>query len=222
MSTFAHAPSLDLFYADLPDGVRIRNTNLDDLPHIPDLMRRVYPPPLHGPEAVWSQDSLRRHLEIYPAGQLVAEDRKGRIIGTATAMRVPLGLALAPHTWASITGRGTLETHQPDGDVLYGVNIAVDPSCQGRGIGHGLYRMRLELGRREGCMAFIAGARLAGYLHHSHLGPEDYLECVREGRIFDPTVSKQMALGFMVIGLLRDYAPDPETHGHAALIILPL
>lgn len=222
MTTFVPSLSLELLRADIPEGVRIRNTTRDDLPQIPDLMRRVYPPPLHGPEAVWSEGNLRSHLGIYPSGQLVAEDKKGRIIGTATSMRVGLDTALAPHTWSAITGHGTLGTHQRDGEVLYGVNIAVDPAYQGQGIGHGLYRKRLELGHREGCLAFIAGARLAGYFRHAYLDPEDYLEAVREGRIFDPTISKQMSLGFMVVGLLRNYAPDPETQGHAALIILLL
>ena len=52
------------------------------------------------------------------------------------------------------------------------------------------------------------------------LSPESYLAEVAAGNRFDPTLTKQMALGFEVRGLLRDYAPDPETLGHAALIIL--
>ena len=54
------------------------------------------------------------------------------------------------------------------------------------------------------------------------MSPEEYLAEVAAGRLFDPTVSKQMAVGFQVRGLLRDYAPDPETLGHAALIVMEL
>ncbi len=197
---------------------RVRPLREEDLPRIPGLMRKIYPPPQYGPEAVWSERSLHRHLEIYPQGQFVAVTPEGRIAGTATGMRTPLNRALGPHTWHEITAHGTLETHDPDGKAFYGVNIAVDPELQGFGIARLLYQARLWLSHREGCLAFVAGARLAGYHRHRDLAPETYLDQVCRGILFDPTLSKQLALGFTVRGLLRHYAPDPQTGGHAALI----
>lgn len=199
----------------------VRPRTSGDIPAIRALMRRVYPPP-HGPEAVWGEENLRRHLERFPEGQMVAEAGPD-LIGTSTTMRVPMAAALAPHTWSGITGGGSLSTHDPAGDVLYGVNIAVDPVWQGRGVGRLLYEARIALGRRLGCRAFVAGARIPGYHRHAGvLPPEAYLEAVVAGRIFDPTLSKQMLVGFRVLGLLPDYAPDPETLGHAALILMEL
>lgn len=199
----------------------VRPRTPGDIPAIRALMRRVYPPP-HGPEAVWGEENLRRHLERFPEGQMVVEGGQD-LIGTSTTMRVPLAAALAPHTWSGITGGGSLSTHDPAGDALYGVNIAVDPARQGRGIGRLLYEARLALGRRLGCRAFVAGARIPGYhLHAEVLSPGAYLEAVTAGRIFDPTLSKQLMVGFRVLGLLPDYAPDPETRGHAALILMEL
>lgn len=204
-------------------GFRVRARTLDDIAAIPDLMRRVYPPPLHGPEAIWGERNLLRHLAHFAAGQFVAEAGDGRVIGTATSMRLSLADALAPHTWQGITGEGSLSTHQPGGEVLYGVNIAVDPAWQGRGAARALYEARLGLARRLGCKAFVAGARIPGYRAVAgSLEPEAYVAEVAAGARFDPTLSKQMALGFEVKGLLRDYAPDPETLGHAALIVLHL
>ena len=199
----------------------VRPRVVEDIPAIRDLMRRVYPPP-HGPEAVWGVENLRRHLERFPEGQMVVEAGDG-LIGTSTTQRLSRELALAPHTWSGITGGGSLATHDPAGEVLYGVNIAVDPAWQGRGVGRLLYEARLALGRRLGCRAFVAGARIPGYHRHAAtLTPEAYLEEVVAGRVFDPTLSKQMKVGFRVLGLLRDYAPDHETLGHAALILLEL
>ncbi len=200
---------------------RVRARTLDDIAAIPDLMRRVYPPPLHGAEAIWGERNLLRHLAHFAAGQFVAEAEDGTLIGTATSMRLDLEQALAPHTWSDITGRGSLATHVPGGEVMYGVNIAVDPAWQGRRVGRALYDARLDLARRLGCKAFVAGARIPGYAAVAdRLSPEAYLAEVASGARNDPTVSKQMAVGFEVKGLLRDYAPDPETLGHAALIVL--
>ncbi len=200
---------------------RIRAQTLGDLSAIPDLMRRVYPPPLHGPGAIWGEQNLLRHLARFPPGQFVAEALDGTVIGTATSMRLDLRQALEPHSWAEITGKGSLSTHVPDGAAMYGVNIAVDPAWQNRRVGKALYKARLDLARELGCKAFVAGARIPGYLKVAHrMTPEAYIAEVAAGKRMDPTVTKQMAVGFEVKGLLRDYAPDPETLGHAALIVL--
>lgn len=194
---------------------------LDDLEGIQALMRRVYPPPLHGASAIWGEQNLLRHLAYFPAGQFVATAEDGTLIGTATSMRLDLPEALAPHTWSEITGRGSLSTHVPGGAAMYGVNIAVDPAWQNRGVGRALYMARLDLARRLGCQAFVAGARIPGYVAVAdRMSPEAYLAEVAAGTRTDPTVTKQMAVGFEVKGLIRDYAPDPETLGHAALIVL--
>ncbi len=184
-------------------------------------MARVYPPPLHGPEAIWGEQNLLRHLAHFGAGQFVAEAEDGTVIGTATSMRLDLERAFSPHTWSGITGQGSLSTHVPGGEVMYGVNIAVDPVWQNRGVGKALYGARLDVARQLGCKVFVAGARIPGYAKVAdRLSPEAYIAEVAAGRRMDPTVTKQMAVGFEVKGLLRGYAPDPETLGHAALIVL--
>ena len=199
----------------------VRLREVGDIPAIRALMRRVYPPP-HGPEAIWGEANLRLHIERFPEGQMVVESGDG-LIGTSTTMRVSLERALSPHTWLEITGIGSLSTHEASGDVLYGVNIAVDPAWQGRGIGRLLYEPRLSLARSLGCRAFVAGARIPGYhLMAGDFTPEAYVEAVKEGRLFDPTLSKQLRVGFKILGLLPDYAPDHETHDHAVLILMEL
>lgn len=199
----------------------LRLRRVEDGPEIQALMARVYPPP-HGPEAIWPTENLLCHLERFPEGQMAVE-AEGSIIGSATTQQIFLAAAMSPHTWSEITGRGSLSTHDPAGEVLYGVNIAVDPAWQGRGIGRLLYQGRIDLARRLGCRAFVAGARIPGY-HRLAAGmsPEAYVEAVVEGRIFDPTLSKQIGIGFQVRGVLRDYAHDVETLGHAALIVMEL
>lgn len=209
--------------AEQPFPFVIRLRKEADLRSIIDLMKRVYPPERFGQGAIWKEENLRRHIATFPDGQLVALSPTGDMLGTSTTMRVSRQAALSPHGWMEITGQGTLSTHNPDGDVLYGVNIAVDPVFQGQSVGKALYHARIDLARRLKCSAFAAGARIPGYQAHQRtLSPEAYIKAVISGELFDPTLSKQIHLGFAVLGTIRDYAPDPETCNHAALILMEL
>jgi len=204
-------------------NIQVRMRRVEDLATIIRLMEHVYPPDRFGPSAIWKEENLHRHMARFPEGQMVALDLEGNVLGTSTTLRTNRALAVNPHTWGEITGHGTLSTHNPLGEVLYGVNIAVEPSCQGKGVGRALYQARIELARDSGCSVFAAGARIPGYAAQQHeMTPEAYLKAVVEGFIFDPTLSKQLKMGFRMMGLLRDYAPDPETCNHAALIVMEL
>jgi ribosomal protein S18 acetylase RimI-like enzyme len=201
----------------------IRQRTQEDIPAIMELMRKVYMPPLHGPEAIWPEQNLALHLSKFPEGLFVAVGENGRLLGTSTSMMVSMEKAMAPHTWSEITGRGTLSTHDPNGDALYGVNIAVDPAKYGSGVAKALYKARFQLGKKLGCRAFVAGARFPGYAAVAgDLTPEEYIEKVVAKQIFDPTLSKQIRLGFKVCGLLKGYSRDPETLDYAALIQMEL
>ena len=192
-----------------------------DIPGILRLMARVYH--AHGPEALWRPEALEAHLERFPEGQLLLKDGSGRVLADSTGLRLPARLALRPHTWSEATGRGTLSTHDPKGSVFYGADIAVDPSLQGLGLAKKLYAARLDLARSLGCRWFAAGARIPGYHKVARfLKPETYLKEVVEGLRFDPTLSKQLKLGFTALCLLPEYMADIESLNHAVLIVKPL
>jgi len=207
-STFASSPC-----RPLPDYWVVRTRSAEDIPGVIELMRRIYVQP-HGPEAVWPAESLR---------QLLILDGQGKVIADSTSMRVSSEWAMRPHRWSEITGHGTLAPHDPQGEVFYGVDLAVDPDYQGMGLAHILYAARVALATQMGCKSFVAGARMPGYhLASDLLTPESYLALVGRGLIFDPTLSKQLRLGFILRGLLRDYIVDPESAGCAALISMEL
>lgn len=206
----------------LPDDWIIRPRGAEDIAGVITLMKRIYSEP-HGPEAVWPAETLLRHFETFPEGQLSILDGQGRLIADSTAMMVSAETALRPHRWSEITSHGTLASHDPNGDVFYGVDLAVDPEFQGMGLAHHLYAARIELAMRMGCRLFVAGARMPGYhLAADLLTPASYLALVERGLIFDPTLSKQLRLGFNARGLLPNYISDPESVNCAALITMEL
>lgn len=213
------APSL---LRPIPEDWIIRSRRPEDIPGVIALMKRVYVEP-HGPEAVWPPETLMRHFETFPEGQLSVLDGQGRLIADSTAMVLRSERALSPHRWSEITARGTLAGHDPHGDAFYGVDLAVDPEFQGMGLAHHLYAARIALATSLGCRLFVAGARMPGYhLASDLLAPENYLALVERGLLYDPTLSKQLRLGFRLRGLLPAYVSDPESADNAALISMEL
>jgi GNAT superfamily N-acetyltransferase len=206
----------------LPEDWVVRGRRAEDIPGVIELMQRVYVEP-HGPEAVWPAETLERHLHIFPEGQLLILDGQGKVIADSTAMLVSSERAMRPHRWSEITERGTLSSHDPNGDAFYGVDLAVDPEFQCMGLAHVLYAARIALAIQMGCSVFVAGARIPGYhLASDLLSAESYLALVERGLIFDPTLSKQLRLGFQLLGLLPNYISDPESKDCAALIRMEL
>src|SRR3546814_5801658 len=76
-------------------------------------------------------------LPIFPEGQFVAvfEDK---IVGYCASSRIDENVALSPHDWETISGNGFGSRHDPTGDWLYGIEMAVDERRRGLRIGQRL------------------------------------------------------------------------------------
>lgn len=195
----------------------IRTACVTDIPAILEISRQCYP---HG--ASWTEAQLLSHQAVFAEGQLVAEEpRTGGVLGVAFSLIVPWEAYDVTANWREFTAAGTFTNHDPErGDTLYAAGVMVRPGEQRHGIGSAIYETRRRLADRLGVGAIRAGARLRGYhLFADRLTPEGYVERVVAGEIRDPTLSFQLAQGFGVIAVARDYLRnDPESCGHAAVI----
>jgi predicted amidohydrolase/GNAT superfamily N-acetyltransferase len=194
----------------------VRNTVDDDIPQIVALGKRVY-----GPGFGYSPEMVAGQLAHFPEGQFVAVYDE-RVIGYCATFRISEAVAMAPHTWAEITGGGFASRHDPHGDWLYGMDVGVDPDCRGMRIGRRLYSARKRLCQRLRLRGIVFGGRLPGLAKRAgkYKTPEDYLKAVIHGRQRDPTLSFQLRNGFEVIGLLDGYLPyDRESLGYAAHLV---
>ncbi len=166
---------------------------------------------------------VRRQIRRFPEGQFVAVAGAGeqeRVIGAAMLMRTDYPPSARPKPWLEMIGGLGLGAHAPDGRWLYGVEIAVDPGMQGRGVGSALYRRRLALVRELALDGMYAGGMLKGYRRYrGRMSPREYAEKVRRGELQDPTVSMQMHRGFRAAGVIEDYENDPEAGNCAMLIV---
>jgi predicted amidohydrolase len=111
-------------------------------------------------------------------------------------------------------------THDPNGDVLYGVDIFVDPDYRDMRLGRRLYEARKELCRNLNLRAIVAGGRMPGYKQHSDkMSPQEYIEAVKRKELYDPIMTFQLNNDFDVKQVLTDYLPeDKESRGFATLL----
>ncbi len=197
--------------------ILVRETRREDFDAIISLTRDVYPgsPP-------WNTTQLASHLDVFPAGQLVAIDRAtGVIVGMAASLIVLWDDYNVTDSWRDFTAAGTFTNHDPEnGRTLYGAEVMVLPQRRRMGIGRLLYAARRSLVERLGLLRIRAGARLRGYHRHAdRLSAQEYVTAVQRGDIVDPTLDFQLGQGFTILAVVPDYLRnDPESLGWAAVI----
>lgn len=196
-------------------NVTVRQMKPEDFDAVIRITRAIYPdsPP-------WSHAQLASHREMFPDGQLVAE-LDGEVVGMAASLIVLWDDYTLNTNWRDFTDHGMFTNHDPwRGRTLYGAEVMVHPSVQGKGIGKHLYAARRDIVKRRRLLRVRAGARLSGYHRVADtMTPEEYTRRVVRGELSDPTLSFQIKQGFHVIGVARDYLRhDPESLGNAAVI----
>jgi GNAT superfamily N-acetyltransferase len=161
-------------------------------------------------------------LGRFPQGQLVAlaRDRgRDRVVGFAGTMRTARPPNDPPLTWREAIGHYGLPYHDPGGAWLYGVEVAVDPAFQRRGVGSALYRARFRLVDRLGLSGWYAGGLLMGYRRHAaRLSPRAYAQLVIDGELVDPTVTMQLRRGLVPSAIIEEYYPEPKAGNCAVLL----
>jgi ribosomal protein S18 acetylase RimI-like enzyme len=198
------------------DDFRVRPTRPTDFEAIVDLCLRVYP---HSKP--WGSSQLASHLEVFPAGQLVAEERATSFLaGMSASLIVRWDDYEVGESWRDFTDTGMFTNHDPRGRTLYGAEVMVHPDTRGLGIGKLLYQERRRLVRRLRLLRIRAGARIRGYHRVAgRMSPEEYVRRVVNRELGDPTLSFQLKQGFRVIAVIPGYLPgDPESLGWAAVI----
>jgi GNAT superfamily N-acetyltransferase len=197
--------------------ILVRNTKPEDFAGIIQLTQEVY-----AASMPWTEQQLASHLDIFPEGQLVAAVAgSGRIVGMAASLIVLWDDYDMHAGWRDFTDNCMFTNHYPArGRTLYGAEVMVRPSWQGRGVGKKLYAARRELVERLGLLRIRAGARLRGYHQHAErMSAEEYVIRVVRGELGDPTLSFQLKQGFHVLAVVPGYLRhDPESLGHAAVI----
>ena len=122
-------------------NVELRNLNHEDYEELKSAMMKAYQ---QWPGSYWRENEIYTLLDIFPIGQIgVVVD--GVIVGCALSIIVDSTIHSDEHTYRGITDNFSFSTHDPDGDVLYGVDMFIQPEFRGLRLGRRLYDARKEL-----------------------------------------------------------------------------
>jgi GNAT superfamily N-acetyltransferase len=171
----------------------------------------------------FSEEKYLKHLELFPEGQFVAlADLNGAWmpVGVTSTFRTNFDFSDYHHTYLEAIAHGWLTNHDPAGEWVYGVDMAVHPDFRGFRISRRLYDARQALVRRLNLLGEIAGGMMPGYhIHRTYLTVAQYALRVWQGKLFDPTLSVQLRYGFRFRGILYNHITDPRSDNTAMLIV---
>lgn len=196
--------------------VLVRPLQMEDYAQLEKSFLRIY---TDGSDVFWSRDQIAKLLEIFPEGQIVTVADK-KIVGCALSLIVDYDMVKGDHTYAEVTGDETFSTHDPNGNILYGIEVFIHPEYRGLRLARRMYEYRKELCEKLNLKAIMFGGRLPNY--HKYAGklrPKEYIDKVRRKEIFDPVVTFQLSNDFHVRRVMRNYLPNDEESGHYACLM---
>ena len=106
--------------------VELRNLRMDDYDQLAGSFRRIYA----DHDVFWTHEQIKKLITIFPEGQvvIVVDDK---IVGCALSIIVDYNMVKGDHTYAKVTGNETFNTHNPKGNILYGIEVFIHPDYRG-------------------------------------------------------------------------------------------
>ncbi|WP_408007004.1 GNAT family N-acetyltransferase [Pseudalkalibacillus sp. A8] len=204
-----------LYQDDKPFKTTIRNYNASDFNQLIDIQKECFPPPFPS-DLWWTKDQLANHVHIFPDGAICAEV-EGELAGSITTLIADNHGE--DHTWEEVTDNGSIGTHDPNGNVLYVVDISVRHKYRKTGMGKLLMQSLYHLVVHLQLEAVLGGSRMPGYEKvKNQMSPQKYFEGIITGEHNDPVVSFLMKAGRSPIKLLPNYLDDPESDDFGVLM----
>lgn len=196
--------------------IELRNLQIDDYKELRISMMEAYS---ELENSYWEEHHIEKLLHLFPKGQLVVLV-DGKVVGSALSLIVDQKIAQVNHTYKEITGQYTFSTHNPKGDVLYGIDIFVHPKYRGLRLGRRLYEARKELCEQLNLRSIMFAGRIPNYKDFMNkLTPKAYIDKVKSKEIYDPVLSFQLSNDFHVEKIMKNYLiGDTSSNEYAVMM----
>jgi predicted amidohydrolase/GNAT superfamily N-acetyltransferase len=170
-------------------------------------------------DAYWQENHLKTLITKFPEGQVVLTVN-GEIAGCALSIIVDNDRVASNHTYKEITENYSFKSHNPNGEILYGIEIFITPTYRGLRLGRRLYDYRKELCEKLNLRGIAFGGRIPNYhLYSKELNPKAYIEKVKRKEIDDPVLNFQLSNDFYPSKILRKYLVGDEASNEFAVLM---
>lgn len=197
-------------------SLAIRPYTLNDWDGLFALQKAAFPPP-YPEEQLWRIEQIKSHIEIFPQGAITALI-ENQIVGSCTSVIIKYDGK--HHTWYEVSDNGYIRnSHIPDGDSLYGIDLCVHPSFRNQGIARAMYKARKELVTKLNLKRFIAGCRIPDfYKYAKNMDCVTYVEKVAKGEIHDTVLTFMLKQGLTLLQIIDEYLEDEESLNKGVLV----
>ncbi len=198
------------------DKIELTYLQLDDYLALKDVMVSAY---VSMPDAYWTEQHISTLLKKFSEGQAVIKVN-GKLAGCALSIIVDYNQFENNHTYRQITADYSFNSHNDDGDVLYGIDVFIKPEYRGLRLGRRLYDYRKELCEKLNLRGIAFGGRIPNYHKYSkNLSPKEYIEKVRRKEIHDPVLNFQISNDFHPSKILKGYLEGDEASNEFAVLL---
>lgn len=198
------------------ENIELQFLTIHDYQALKTAMIEAYPTM---PDAYWKESHIQSLIDKFPEGQVVIKVND-QLAGCALSILVDYHQFDGPHTYKEITGNYTFDTHTPDGDLLYGIDVFIKSEYRGLRLGRRLYDYRKELTEKLNLRGIAFGGRIPNYHKHANeLTPKEYIEKVKRKEINDPVLNFQISNDFHPAKVLKGYLTgDTDSSEYAVLL----
>ena len=198
------------------DNIELKFLDIEDYQELKSAMILAYQ---SMPGSYWKEDQIQALINKFRDGQVVIKIN-GKLAGCALSIIVDYNGFSDKHTYKDITQNYTFDTHDDEGDVLYGIDIFIKPEFRGLRLGRRLYDYRKELCEKLNLKGIAFGGRIPNYHKYSEeLSPKEYIEKVKRKEINDPVLNFQISNDFHPAKILSGYLDgDADSNDFAVLL----
>lgn len=190
---------------NLEKQLEVRRLTTDDFEDLEAMQLKCFPG-----MPTWTREHIESQIAHFPEGQLVLV-YNGRLVASSCSLMVDYDLCSEWHDWKKVSDSGYIRNHDPNGDVLYGIEIMVHPDFRGMRLARRLYDERKKIARERNLEAIVIGGRIPGYADHKDdMTAHEYARKVADKTLYDPVLTTQIANGFELKQLIPDYLPSDE------------
>lgn len=196
------------------ENIKLDFLSLDDYQELKEAMIEVY----NIEDPYWKTHQISSLIKKFPEGQVVIRVND-QLAGCALSIIVDYKKFGHKHTYKKITGNDTFNTHDDEGDVLYGIDLFVKPEFRGMRLGRRLYDYRKDLCERLNLKSIIFGGRIPGYHEYADkMTPQQYIAKLKRQELHDPVLHFQLSNDFQPVRIIKSYLDDVESNDYAVLL----